>query len=204
MNTDYTQVRIAGKTREVPSVEVNGRTVIRTGKWVRVAKIKDEGVIEEDLVKDPKSFVLRLANGALKADIFTFSQTLPEVAPKFKYPFEWDNIAAIPVTTFDNWWKKQIKDKTRNMVRKAQKCGVSTRMVVFDDDLVKKIMEIYNETPIRQGRKFWHYGKDFETVKHELSTYLDRGHFIGAYLDEELIGFMKLVSVNKTFVVFHF
>jgi hypothetical protein len=65
-------------------------------------------------------------------------------------------------------------------------------------------MEIYNETPIRQGRKFWHYGKDFETVKHELSTYMDRGHFIGAYLDEELIGFMKLVSVNKTFVVFHF
>jgi len=24
---------------------------------------------------------------------------------------------------------------------------------------------IFNESPTRQGRKFWHYGKDFATVK---------------------------------------
>ncbi len=204
MNKANTQIRVRGKTLEVPSIQIDGQTVAVTGKWLKIASIKDEGVVEGEPVGDPALFVARLSEGRLKADLFTFSQKAPEVTPKFDYTFEWDNLAAMTITTFDDWWKRRIKDKTRNMVRKAQKSGVSTRMVAFDEDLVRGIMEIYNETPIRQGRNFWHYGKDFDTVKHELSTYLDRGHFIGAYFNEELIGFMKLVSVNQTFILFHF
>jgi hypothetical protein len=58
-------------------------------------------------------------------------------------------------------------------------------------------MEIYNETPFRQGRKFWHYGKDFATVKAENGTYAERSEFIGAYVGTELIGFLKMVYVGK-------
>ena len=69
--------------------------------------------------------------------------------------------------------------------------------VNFDDQLVRGISDIYNETPIRQGRKFWHYGKSFEQVKAENATYPDRSEFIGAFFNGELIGFIKFVMVNN-------
>ena len=52
---------------------------------------------------------------------------------------------------------------------------------------------MYNESPVRQGRRFSHYGKDIDTVYREEATFLDSSIFIGAYLDETLIGFIKLV-----------
>jgi hypothetical protein len=70
--------------------------------------------------------------------------------------------------------------------------------VEFSDDLVRGIKALYDETPFRQGRRFWHYGKDFETVKRENSSYLERSQFIGAYLNDELIGFIKMVIVGST------
>ena len=77
------------------------------------------------------------------------------------------------------------------------------RVVPFTDDLLKGIQGIYNETPVRQGKRFWHFGKDLETLRRELATYLDRSDFIGAYWNEELIGFLKMVSVNQIAVLFH-
>jgi len=99
----------------------------------------------------------------------------------------------VSVSTFDHWWKKQVNDKTRNMVRKAQKAGVELRKAEFSDDFVQGIVKIYNESPVRQGKPFNHFGKDFATIKREHSEYLDRGELIGAYYKEELIGFVKLV-----------
>jgi hypothetical protein len=64
--------------------------------------------------------------------------------------------------------------------------------VPFDDSFVKGMTAIFNETPIRQGREFWHYGKDFETVKAQFGRYAYRETMIGAYLDEEMIGFVML------------
>ena len=107
---------------------------------------------------------------------------------------EWDNVAALAVSTFDHWWTQQIDFRVRNKVRKAEKKGVSIREVRFDDTLVRGIWEIYNECPIRQGKPFWHYGKDLETVRTEAGTFLERSVFIGAFLGERLIGFVKLVS----------
>jgi hypothetical protein len=71
------------------------------------------------------------------------------------------------------------------------------RLVEFDDDLVRGAVSIYSEVPTRQGKSFWHYGKPFENVKSELSTYLDRSVFIGAYLGDELIGFIKLIVMEN-------
>jgi hypothetical protein len=69
--------------------------------------------------------------------------------------------------------------------------------VPFNDDLVRGIQGIYNETPVRQGRRFWHFGKPFEAVKLENATYLERSDFIGAYFHEELIGFIKIIHVDR-------
>jgi hypothetical protein len=74
---------------------------------------------------------------------------------------------------------------------------VVVRSVPFTDDLVAGIVDIYNETPIRQGRPFWHYGKTFEAVKQMNATYLERSGFLGAFLGDELIGFLKIVYVNR-------
>ena len=74
---------------------------------------------------------------------------------------------------------------------------MAVKTVELDDALIQGITEIYNETPVRQGKPFPHYGKDFSTVKSETSTLLDRSEFIGAYHGNELIGFIKLVYLGN-------
>jgi hypothetical protein len=71
---------------------------------------------------------------------------------------------------------------------------VTVREVPFDDTLIQGIHAIYNESPIRQGRRFWHYGKNLEAVRKMTATFLDRSVFIGAFFEENLIGFVKLVT----------
>jgi hypothetical protein len=83
------------------------------------------------------------------------------------------------------------------MVRKAQKKGVDVRLVPFDDKLMEGIEKIINETPIRQGRPFWHYGKDIALFRDENSSYLETSDFIGAYANEELLGYMKVVYLGE-------
>jgi hypothetical protein len=106
---------------------------------------------------------------------------------------EWDNMAAVRISTVDDWMTKQIDNKVRNMIRKATKNGVLVREVPFDHAYVQGIHAIYNESAIRQGKPFWHYGKDLETVRKMNATFMDRSIFIGAYLEGNLIGFVKLV-----------
>src|SRR5437667_10591558 len=116
-------------------------------------------------------------------------QRKPDTSPKYRYPMVWDNLAVLPVTTYDHWWTRQVNDKTRNMVRRAHKKGVTLRELSFDDELLRGIWTIYNECAIRRGKPFAHYGKDLDTVGAEAGTFLDRSTFIGAFLEEKLIGF---------------
>jgi hypothetical protein len=121
-------------------------------------------------------------------------QVLPETAPQHAFPMIWDNLAALPISTFDSWWTNQINGKTRNMIRRAEKKAVVTREVPFDDALVEGIHHIYNEAAMRQGKPFAHRGKDLETVRRMSATFLDRSVFVGAFHEGQLIGFAKLVS----------
>jgi hypothetical protein len=107
---------------------------------------------------------------------------------------ELDNLAVVPVSSFDHWWSNQVDNKTRNMVRRACKMGVVVREVPFDDSLVQGISGVYNECRQRRGKLFLHFRKDIETVRRENGTFLDRSVFIGAFLGSTLIGFAKLVS----------
>src|SRR5262249_3229826 len=67
----------------------------------------------------------------------------------------------------------------------------------FDDDFVRGMTAIFNETPIRQDRPFKHYGKSFETVKREFARYLFREQLFGAYFGDELIGFIMLANAGR-------
>ncbi len=203
MTTDCTQIRIRGKTIGVPSIGIADRTIVMTGKWIKTAGIKDEGVVEGEIVEDPAQFLTILKEWEQKPDIFTFAEKLPRVKPRFDFFFEWDNVAAVPITTFEHWWEERLPQESRKNVRRSAKRGVVVKVVQFDDELARGIHKIYANTPVRQGRPFWHHGKDFETVKREHATYLERSEFLGAYCGEELIGFIKMVYVDRIATLFH-
>lgn len=191
-----TVIRIKGRDTVVPSVEIAGRTIISTGNLLKVAQIFDEELVEGEAVPNPRAFIADLRASPLKADVFTFAQRPPDTTPKFTETLEWDNWAVATTSSFQDWWEK-LPQESRKNVRRAAKKGVSVRSIPFDVDLVRGIQGIYDETPIRQGKKFWHYGKDFATVKMENETYLQRSEFIGAFYEEKLIGFIKIIYVDR-------
>ena len=171
-------------------IKVCNKDIRIDGRLLRIARLDADKYY---FVEDAEAMIAGLRKSGVRIDLFTFLQKLPDSKPKYPYPMEWDNLAAIPLTTFDHWWNQQIGFKARNKAKQAEKKGVTIREVPFDDTLVRGIWEIYNECPVRQGRRFTHYGKDIETVRREEATYLDTSVFIGAFLGEKMIGFVKLV-----------
>jgi hypothetical protein len=110
---------------------------------------------------------------------------------------EWTTLAVLPISNYELWLHKQIRHSARKEVNKANRSGVVTEVLPFTDSLVHSIRDIYNESPIRRGRRFSHFGKDFSTVYAEAATYLEWSTFIGAFLEGKMIGFIKLV-VDET------
>jgi len=159
------------------------------GRLIRVACVDGD---KYEFVDDPEPVLEGLRKSGIRIDLFTFMQKLPETSPKFRYSMEWDNLAVLPVSTFDHWWTHQIRSFPRNRARQAEKRGVVVREVPFDETLVQGIWEVYNECPVRQGKPFTHFGKDIETVRRGAQTFLERSIWIGAFLGEKLIGFAKL------------
>jgi hypothetical protein len=171
-------------------IKVRGTEIKIEGRLIRLAHVRGD---KHKFLDNPLPVIDGITHLRPRIDVFTFMQRLPDTSPKYGYPMEWDNLAVIPITTFDHWWTDQIGFKARNKAKQASKKGVSIREVPFDDALVQGISEVYNESPVRQGKPSRHYGKDFETVRKEASTFLDSSIFIGAYLEDKLIGFVKLV-----------
>lgn len=193
-----TEIRVRGQSTMVPAVEIYGRTVVVTGKRLKIASVQDEDLCEGETVREPISFISALKASALGADLFTFCQRIPNTSRLHDYYTEWGNDATLPITTYEHWLKEGVEYSIRKSVNKAKRVGVVAECTAFDDEFVKAICRIYSEAPARQGRAFWHYKKDFETVKHELGTYLDRSVFIGAYYQGELIGSLKMTYVGST------
>ena len=161
------------------------------GNLLRVARLDAELY---QFLSNPETLMERLRASGERIDIFTFLQGLPETEPRHRFQMEWDNLAVLKVSTFENWWNNQIRSTARNRAKQAVKKGIVVREVRFDEDLVRGIWGIFNESPVRQGRRFRHYGKDVETVHRLVGTYLESSTFIGAFRGEELIGFIKMVA----------
>jgi hypothetical protein len=170
-------------------MQICGRDITVHGRLVRIARIEGD---KYKFLDDPAPVLEGLKKSDHRIDLFTFMQGLSDSTPKYSYPMEWDNFAALPISTFDHWWTKTIGFKARNKAKQASKKGVIVREVPFDDAFVRGIWEIYNECPIRQGRRFPHYGMKLEAVRAYAETFLDSSVFLGAYLGETMIGFAKL------------
>lgn len=184
-----------GRSVQVPCVEVAGQVLNLTGRLLRVATPDDEWCRD---VEDPARVIdaLQRLHG-MRVDLFSFWQRLPDSEPRHRYPREAETIAALKVETYDHWWRNQVHPKARNLVRKAYRSGIEVRRAKFDDAFVQGMTAIFNESPVRQGRPFWHYGKSAETIRHEFSRYLHRERLYGAYLEKEMVGFIMLADAGR-------
>lgn len=184
---------VRGKMQQVQAFRLDDLTIVTKGRVVKIAEIFDEYWLLADTLPDPNRVVQGLRNVGERPDLFTFAQRVPDSEPRHNFHMEWDNVAAIPVVTYDKWFHEQISPASRRNIRASEKKGVVVRTEEFDEKYVRGIMSIFNESQIRAGRKYWHYGKEFAVVEAENGTYRDRSTFLGAYVDDEMIGYMKIV-----------
>jgi hypothetical protein len=190
------EYRIKGRSYVVPATRIEGHRVIAVGRWLRIATLQDEEWLEGELVADPPRFVDSLRSSGLRADIFAYSGPIDSTSVHPLGRCDHDNVAVIRTDDLKAWWDG-LPQEARKNTRRAAKKGIEVKVATFDDVFVSGIKAIYDETPVRQGRMFWHYGKALASVKRDNGTYLDRCEFLGAYLGGELVGFMKLVYVGN-------
>jgi hypothetical protein len=194
MAREIIEIAVKGKWFKVPALRVDGKHVVVKGNWLKLAYVNNEQWLESE-VEDPDRCVKVLkdqAGDGICADLFTFCQKLPATTPKYSYALEWDSVAAVRVTTFKDWWQG-LPQETRKNVRRSQKRGVTVRAKKLDDALIQDLYVLNNESAVRQGKVFTHYGKTLEQVARDQVDYLDRSDYICAYFENELVGVLKLV-----------
>lgn len=165
------------------------RVLIKKEFFIRKAYLPDEYL--ED-VKITSELVRVLRD---QADLLTYAErTFLEnnnPAPVYGALRDTDDVALLRFHSYEEWWQR-IGKKTRNMIRKAEKSGVEVKIVnEVNDSLTKEIWRIYNETPIRQGRYFPHYGISYEEVKRGLMEMVNSDLFC-AFWKGQVIGFSIL------------
>src|SRR4051794_16768851 len=95
------------------TTNIDNHEVLVTGQLIKTARLAQEWF--EDL-DEPEQMVAALTRGPVRADILTFWQRLPDLEPKYSHYTEWEEIAALPVTTYEHWWSEQIKSRTRGLI----------------------------------------------------------------------------------------
>ena len=113
---------------------------------------------------------------------------------------ELDSLAVVRTTDYTAWWEG-LSQETRKNVRRAQKRGVEVSLRPFSDDLIRDIMGVNNDSPLRQGKPNVHYGKSFEQVKRDHSSFIGRSDYVCAYLGDELIGFLKMIHRGDVYAI---
>src|SRR5580692_3065373 len=123
-----------------------GKTEIRvTGRLLKVARLRHEWF---EYLENPEAFIAEIKRARV-ADILTFLEEAHIERPKFPFQSEPASASVLTFKSFDDWWKN-LNFKARNKARKAQKSGVELRPAKLDDDFVRGVAVIYNESPLRQ------------------------------------------------------
>jgi hypothetical protein len=164
---------------------------IRKKGFIHIAKYQEEKEYLQDFVPSDEFFEKLSDHGA---DIFTFIEKTwcnPINNPPHSWHKAEDNIALLQITPYNDWLAK-VGKKTRNMIRKAEKTGIQTYVSEPSEQLAEGIWRIYNETPVRQGRAFSHYGIALQDVKRQVLSAQD-SMFISAIFEGKLVGFVQLV-----------
>jgi hypothetical protein len=194
MTANSIEISIKGKWFTVPALYVNEKAIITRGNHIKLAVIEAEEWLETEL-DDPESCIKILRDqrsDGLRADIFTFAQKLPHTVPRYKYPMEWDSVAATRINSYKAWWEN-LPQESRKNVRRAKKRGVEVRLMELNDQLIRGIVGVNNDSAMRQRVPYTHFGKSFDQVKKDQASFPDRSSYICAYYGDELIGFLKMI-----------
>jgi hypothetical protein len=173
---------------------------LRTQKKLSVKIARDTQEYERD-INASDVFLEKLADHSI--DVFTLLER-GWCCPIPKLPSGWlkteDNVGLLEVKDFATWWNG-VGKKTRNMVRKAEKDGVVVKVVEPTEKFAEGVCKIYNETPIRQERAFSHYGEKLDAVARNIANRAESSTFIGAYLQDELVGFIQLMRGERIVII---
>ena len=198
------QIKVKEEWITVPALEVDRNVIVVKGSWIKIASLQHADWLEKEL-EDPERCISRLKEErrrGLHADIFAFGQIPPATQPKHNYPVEFESIACLLTSNFKGWWEN-VPQETRKNVRRSQKRGVVVSVRQMNDDLIHGLVELNNDSPVRQGKPYTHYGKNFERVKEDQSSFPGRSEFLCAYFGEELVGYMKLVYRGNSASILH-
>src|ERR1700740_1227563 len=130
-DADQAGAPIATKRPRLTSAEVCGKTVAMmtiddlaisiSGHRLRMGKVRDEPY---ECLKHSEKLVEKLRREPDRPDLFTFMQPVGEQQPQHPFNYEWESLAVLKISSYQDWWKKKIRTHTRNHIRKAQKKGV--------------------------------------------------------------------------------
>lgn len=169
---------------------INGLSVATSGLLVRTLKVRQELY---DEVSDPHS-TIQAASQRRGADVATFLHRFPFNGRPLPLQHDNDNYAVLPVSSHAQW-VASLSKSNRKRLRLSASAGVVVSEVKLSDDFIRGVVAILNETSVKQGRRFWHYGKGVEETRkllwRDLGKYKCR--FIAAHHNGELIGFVKLL-----------
>ena len=90
---------------------ISGKEIRVSGRAVRMGRLDGE---KFRFLEEPEQVIAALRKTRTRIDLFTFIPRLSESIPTYAYPKEMDNFAAITLTTFDEWWNKQLGFKARH------------------------------------------------------------------------------------------
>jgi hypothetical protein len=153
-------------------------------------------------VATPKNEYIKYPEIMPNADILSYIHRYSTDHQALRY-YDYDNMAVLNVTTYDEWFKNTIDNKVRNAIRKAAKSGVQVINIIPDDNFWERVAGIFNETPNRRGRKYTHFGESMAEVKHNFSAFIepDKNAYFGAYHKDRLIGYIHITKTDSYWVV---
>jgi hypothetical protein len=128
------------------------------------------------------------------SDFFTFIQrTFIEGHNEFPLPFtkQYENIAIMPIKSFDDWWINVLGKKERQSVKKANKSGIEVRRIHINDEFLFGVQKIYNESEFREGRRYSGFGLSLNNLRDKFENIGD-SEMLGAYFNSELVGILWL------------
>lgn len=137
-----------------------------------------------------------------RADLLALCEAPGTILPLTPRGGRWmlDNVSCLPLTTPSRWLASLSQEARRN-VRLAARRGVAVERLRFTPEAATELKAIYDETPLRQGRIFPHFGKPLASVHEENSTYAERSVYLAARLEGEMCGFLKMVRVGSAFKI---
>src|SRR5690348_2200768 len=108
-------------------MQICGKELRIRGKLIRIGYLDGEGY---QFLDDPEAALKELRNSGARVDLFTFIQRLSDPSPRYSYPMDWDNMAALRIASFDDWMAR-LRPRIRTMVRKTERDGIVAREIPF-------------------------------------------------------------------------